>query len=161
MSTLDSILHANMTVLTRDIYQRYVRKDADQKHYVFVGRLIVVGLRVVGYFLSLYKAQFLVILVALSGAGSLQLAPALVGTLFPSRFLFTARAITFGLLASLVTLFYTLVVNPHPLDIHGGVWAVAVNFVLVILISRRTAPPSLETVQRIHGAVEEFVHGKA
>ena len=69
--------------------------------------------------------------------------------MFPSRFLFTARAITLGLLASLATLFYTLVVNPHPLDIHGGVWAVAVNFVLVILVSRRTEPPSQETVQRI------------
>ena len=41
MSTLDSILHANMTVLTRDVYQRYVRADASQAHYVWVGRAIV------------------------------------------------------------------------------------------------------------------------
>ncbi|MDE2793643.1 MAG: hypothetical protein OXL34_02390, partial [Gemmatimonadota bacterium] len=27
MSTLDSILHSNMTVLTRDVYQRYIAKD--------------------------------------------------------------------------------------------------------------------------------------
>jgi SSS family solute:Na+ symporter len=161
MSTLDSILHANMTVLTRDVYQRYINPEADQKHYVLVGRLIVVALLLVGYALSIYKAQFLVILVALSGAGSLQLAPALIGALFPSRFLFTAKGITFGLIASLITLYYTLVLNPHPLTIHGGIWALAVNFVVAIFVSKSTASPSPQTVQRIHGAVEEFVHGKS
>ncbi|MCH1571813.1 MAG: sodium:solute symporter family protein, partial [Longimicrobiales bacterium] len=36
MSTLDSILHANMSVLTRDVYQRYIAPDREQGHYVWV-----------------------------------------------------------------------------------------------------------------------------
>ncbi|HXI02139.1 MAG TPA: sodium:solute symporter family protein, partial [Candidatus Saccharimonadales bacterium] len=76
MSTLDSILHANMTVLTRDVYQRYIRRDAPEAHYVLISRLVVAGLLVVGYLLSVRSFQFLVILVALSGAGALQLMPA-------------------------------------------------------------------------------------
>ncbi len=160
MSTLDSILHANMTVLTRDIYQRYVRTDAKQDHYVFVGRLSVVGLLLVGYVLSVYKADFLVTLVALSGAGSLQLAPALAGVLFPTRYIFSARGIVSGLVVGLVTLAYTLIVNPHPLGVHGGIWGLAVNFLVVMLVSPVTRPPSPQTVARIHGAVEEFVYGE-
>lgn len=160
MSTLDSILHANMTILTRDVYQRYVRADARQDHYVFVGRLFVVGLLVVGYVLSVYKADFLVTLVALSGAGSLQLGPGLTGALFPSRFVFSARGIVCGLVASLATLWYTLIVNPHPFDIHGGIWGLAVNFLVVILVSTVTSPPSPQTVARIHGAIEEFIYGE-
>ena len=42
MSTLDSILHSNMTILTHDIYRRYVRLGAGQAHYLQVGRLFVV-----------------------------------------------------------------------------------------------------------------------
>ena len=48
MSTLDSILHANMTVLTRDVYQRFMRPNETQGHYINVGRAIVVGLLGVG-----------------------------------------------------------------------------------------------------------------
>jgi SSS family solute:Na+ symporter len=79
MSTLDSILHANMTVLTRDVYMRYVAADRSQAHYLLVGRLIVVGLLAVGYVLSVTTADFLVTLVTLSGAGALQLMPAMLG----------------------------------------------------------------------------------
>ena len=71
MSTLDSILHANMTVLTRDVYQRYLAPDRPQDHYVAVGRLIVGGLLIVGYLLSVRSYDFLVVLVTLSGAGAL------------------------------------------------------------------------------------------
>ncbi len=158
MSTLDSILHANMTVLTRDVYQRFIRKNAPQSHYILVGRLIIVGLLVVGYMLSVYKADFLVILVALSGAGSLQLAPALIGTLIPTKFIFTAKGIVAGLVSSMIVLYYTLVVDPHPLDVHGGVWALAVNFAVVVIVSKVTPPPSRDTVERIHSTIEEFVH---
>ncbi|SVC17046.1 uncharacterized protein METZ01_LOCUS269900, partial [marine metagenome] len=83
MSTLDSILHANMTVLTRDIYQRYVAPDRAQAHYVAVGRIIIAGLLVVGYLLSVGTYDFLVVLVTLSGAGALQLMPAILGVCMP------------------------------------------------------------------------------
>ena len=87
MSTLDSILHANMTVLTRDVYQRYLAPDRSAAHYLWVGRAIVLVLLVVGYVLSVYTFGFLVTLVTLSGAGALQLLP---GTL--ARISHTKRA---------------------------------------------------------------------
>jgi SSS family solute:Na+ symporter len=159
MSTLDSILHSNMTVLTRDVYQRYIAPDASQAHYVWVGRSIVVALLAVGYVLSVRTFEFLVTLVTLSGSGAIQLMPAIVGVCFPGRLLFTRSGVLWGIGAGLAVLYLTLVRVPHPLGIHGAVWSVGANFALTILVSRFTRPPSADTVARIHGEVERFVYG--
>jgi SSS family solute:Na+ symporter len=159
MSTLDSILHANMTVLTRDVYQRYVRPEASQAHYVWVGRGIVVALLVVGYALSVRTFDFLVVLVTLSGSGALQLMPAIMGVCFPGGRTFTRAGVLVGLAAGMVTLYVTLWVAPHPLGMHGGLWALLVNTALAVIVSTPTRSPSPETIRRVHGEVERFVYG--
>jgi len=159
MSTLDSILHSNMTVLTRDVYQRYMAKDRTPGHYIFVGRLIVIALLAVGYVLSVKTFNFLVVLVALSGAGALQLMPAILGVCMPTRRLMTRVGVLSGIGAGLITLYFTLVVWPHPFGMHAGVWSVLVNFLVTFVVSAVTTPPSVETVRRIHGEVEHFVYG--
>jgi SSS family solute:Na+ symporter len=159
MSTLDSILHSNMTVLTRDIYQRYIKPGAGQAHYILIGRLFVVGLLAVGYVLSIRTFDFLVMLVALSGAGALQLMPALLGVCFPTRRRLTRSGVLAGITVGLVTLYVTLVLSPHPLGLHGGVWSVMANFLVTIGVSRVTRGPSASTVHRIHGEIERFVYG--
>ena len=159
MSTLDSILHANMTVLTRDVYQRYVRTDASQAHYVWVGRAIVAALLVIGYILSITSSGYLVTLVSVSGSGALQLAPGICGVCFPGRRLLTRAGVLSGLAVGLATLFWALVLSPHPLGIHGSIWALAANTLVTIVVSRHTPPPSPETVWRIHGEIERFIYG--
>jgi SSS family solute:Na+ symporter len=161
MSTLDSILHSNMTVLTRDVYQRYIVTDASQAHYIWVGRGIVLALLLVGYLLSVKTFEFLVVLVALSGAGALQLMPAIVGVCFPSRFVFTRSGVLAGIGVGLLTLYVTLTVVPHPLGLHGGVWSLVANAVVALVTSALTDPPSAKTVARVHGEVERYVYGSA
>ncbi len=160
MSTLDSILHANMTVLTRDIYQRYISPHASQGHYILVGRVIVLGLLVIGYLLSVKTFSFLVVLVALSGAGALQLMPAILGVCFPTKNLLTRAGVLAGIGVGLVTLYFTLRVTPHPLGLHGGVWSLMANAFVTLVVSRFTNPPTAATVWRIHGEVERFVYGE-
>ncbi len=159
MSTLDSILHANMTVLTRDIYQRYVAPHARPGHYILVGRVLVVALLVVGYLLTVNTSELLVVLVALSGAGALQLMPAVLGVCFPTRRLLTRTGVLAGIGVGLATLYLTLVVIPHPLSLHGGIWSVLINFIVTMGVSRCTRPPTAATVWRIHGEMERFVYG--
>jgi len=159
MSTLDSILHSNMTVLTRDVYQRYVAPEASQAHYVWVGRVIVIGLLAIGYVLSVKTFAFLVTLVTLSGSGALQLMPAVLGVCFPGKRVYTEAGVLSGMGVGLAVLYLTLVVVPHPLGLHGAVWSVLANFAVTILVSRFTRPPSPETVTRIHGEIERFVYG--
>ncbi|MDH3205640.1 MAG: sodium:solute symporter family protein [Gemmatimonadota bacterium] len=159
MSTLDSILHANMTVLTRDVYQRYVAPDRTQKHYVAVGRMIVGALLVVGYLLSIRSYDFLVVLVTLSGAGALQLMPAILGVCFPGRRTLTGAGVVAGITAGLVALYVTLVVVPHPLGMHGAIWSLLVNAAIAVNVSAVTTPPSADTIERVHGEIERFVYG--
>ncbi len=159
MSTLEGIIHSNMTVLTRDVYQRYIRPEASPEHYVNVGRILIVGLIGIGYWLSLANYDFLVTIVTLSGAGALQLWPAIMGNLFPSKFKFTRAGVIAGMIAGLFTLWWTLIIYPHPLTLHGGVWGVAVNFLLAITVSLFTDPPSEKTRERIHGTLEDQLYG--
>jgi SSS family solute:Na+ symporter len=169
MSTLDSILHSNMTVLTRDVYQRYLAPSKSQAHYVWVGRSIVLVLLAVGYVLSVKTFAFLVTLVTLSGSGALQLMPAIVGVCFPGRRLFTRAGVLWGMGAGLAMLYLTVVPThnplapfmelPHPLGLHGAVWSILANFLVTIVVSRFTRPPTPETVARIHGEVERYVYG--
>jgi solute:Na+ symporter, SSS family len=159
MSTLDSILHANMTVLTRDVYQRYIAPEESQSHYVWVGRGIVMGLLVVGYFLSVVKLNFLVVLVTLSGAGALQLMPAILGVCFPGGHTLSRSCVVWGIVAGLVTLYVTLWLTPHPLGMHGGLWGLLVNTAVAIGVSIFTEKPSRETIDRVHGEIEKFVYG--
>ena len=159
MSTLDSILHANMTVLTRDIYQRYIAPDRAQAHYVAVGRIIIAGLLVVGYLLSVGTYDFLVVLVTLSGAGALQLMPAILGVCMPGRRSLSGAGVLAGILVGLLALYVTLVLIPHPLGMHGGVWSLLVNAAVAVGVSAVTRPPSDETIERIHGELERFMYG--
>ncbi len=159
MSTLDSILHANMTVLTRDVYQRFIRPNESQGHYINVGRAMVVGLLVVGYLLSVGTGDYLVVLVTISGAGALQLMPAILGVCFPGGRTLTRAGVVAGIAAGIVTLYVTLVVSPHPLGMHGGLWGLLVNSAVALNVSVFTTQPSAETIQRVHGEVERFVYG--
>ena len=161
MSTLDSILHANMTVLTRDVYQRYIAPAASQAHYVLIGRIIVVGLLAVGWVLSTRTFELLVNVIALSASGALQLLPAVLGVCFPSRRPYTAAGVLWGIGVAMVVLYVTLVLTPNPLGVHGGVWALGANFLTCWVVSRVTRPPTAETVARIHGEIERFVYGES
>ena len=158
MSTLDSILHSNMTVLTRDVYQRYIARGRSDRHYVAFGRWVVVGLLVVGWILTINNFDFLVTLVTLSGVGSLQLMPAILGVCYPGRRLTTARGVIAGICAGLVTLYLTQIAFPRPWGIHEALWSISANFLVTIMVSRVTRPPSAATVERIHGEVERFVY---
>lgn len=42
MSTVDSYLNSAATLWTRDIYQRFLRRDASDSHYLVVGRVLTV-----------------------------------------------------------------------------------------------------------------------
>lgn len=50
MSTVDTHLNWGASYLTVDFYKRFIKKDAQQSHYVMVSRAFMVALMVAGYF---------------------------------------------------------------------------------------------------------------
>ena len=98
-------------------------------------------------------------LVTLSGSGALQLMPAILGVCFPGGRTLTRAGVLAGLVSGLATLYVTLVVVPHPMGMHGGLWGLLVNSVIAVAVSAVTPGPTSETIRRIHGEVERLVYG--
>ncbi|MCB0732313.1 MAG: sodium/solute symporter [Ignavibacteriae bacterium] len=48
MSSLDSMLNSTATLFTKDIYQKYVKKDAADKHYLAVGKIVTLTILIFG-----------------------------------------------------------------------------------------------------------------
>jgi SSS family solute:Na+ symporter len=109
--------------------------------------------------MSVNSIGFLVTLVTLSGAGALQLLPGTLGVCYPTRRPLTRNGVLSGIGVGLAVLYTTLVIVPHPLGVHAAIWSLAANVALCITVSRFSPAPSPETIQRIHGAVEDYVYG--
>ena len=48
MSTIDTHLNWGASYLVNDIYKRFVRPEATQRHYIVVSMILTVGLAVIG-----------------------------------------------------------------------------------------------------------------
>ena len=55
MSTADSILMQAGSILSRDIYQRFINKNASQKTMVLVSRLCILGGGIIGVIVAIYE----------------------------------------------------------------------------------------------------------
>ena len=88
-----------------------------------------------------------------------RLMPAILGVCMPTRSVLTRSGVLAGIVIGLFVLYLTLVQWPHPLGLHAAIWSVSVNGLVAVIVSRFTAPPSEDTVRRIHGEVERFVYG--
>ncbi len=65
MSTIDSILNSTATLWTKDVYERFVKKDASDRHYMIVGQLATVVLLIFGVITSPLSDRFPGIYVAI------------------------------------------------------------------------------------------------
>jgi Na+/proline symporter len=57
VSTVSTHLNWGTSYLVHDLYRRFMRTDADEKHYVLVGRLVTGGLMIVAAFFSTMLAS--------------------------------------------------------------------------------------------------------
>lgn len=48
MSSVDSLLNSTATLFTKDIYERYIKSDANDKHYLMVGKVTTLVLLIIG-----------------------------------------------------------------------------------------------------------------
>jgi SSS family solute:Na+ symporter len=58
MSSVDSLLNSTATLFTKDIYQPYIKNNANDKHYLMVGRITTLVLLVIGVITSPISAKY-------------------------------------------------------------------------------------------------------
>jgi len=169
MSTADRMFNSTTAVLVRDLYQRYIKPQASQKHLVNASRFLVLPLYLLGCWFALMKPGILFEIVLIAGAGTLQLLPAVIGAIYPMRFKLTKAGVISGIVVGAFMQFPLLLfprwgwlpkewLNPY--DFHAGVWGLVFNIIIAIIVSLFTRKPSTQATEKFHGYLEAEIYGR-
>ncbi len=159
MSSLDADTNANSAMLTKDVYASFVRKNAPDRHYITIGRLIVVGLVAITVAAATYRWGLVVIMIGVTASMITQLLPAVLAVTVPMGIRFTKAGVTAGILAGLVvslgSRFFAADLLPDGWRFDPSFWGLVVNIPVTLIVSRFTTPPDPEAVARIRAALDE------
>ena len=154
MSTADSQLLVASSSFTSDIYKPVIRKNASEKEVLWVGRIVVVLVAIVAYFIASSKgsgAQAIMNMVenAWAGFGS-AFGPVILLSLFWKRF--TYKGAVAGVIGGAVVDVFWLLYMGHT-GIYEIIPGVIVGFVLCVVVSLLDKKPSDEVVAIYEKAV--------
>ena len=78
MSTIDTHLNWGASYMMTDVYQRFIKKDASQRHYMFVTRIVVVALMAAGAcivpFMESVEGAWIFLALIMAGSGMIHVA---------------------------------------------------------------------------------------
>ena len=156
MSTANSQIHAVSTVVTMDIYQRYVNRKASQARIVTIGRLSLVAFSLAAYILALTVPGLLVTIGIAALAGTAQLIVPTIGAITWRRAHPMAAfwGLLTGVLCVLVLSYGPTVSNP--LGLHAGIWGLLLNGGLFVGLSLVLKRKDHEVVERFALARQEY-----
>ena len=159
MSSLDADTNANSAMLTKDVYASFVRRNAPDRHYIAIGRLIVVGLVAITVAAAAYRWGLVVLMIGVTASMITQLLPAVLAVTVPMGLRFTKAGVTSGILAglavSLLSRFLAPGLLPEGWRFDPSFWGLVVNIPVTLIVSRFTTPPDPEAVARIRAALDE------
>jgi SSS family solute:Na+ symporter len=149
MSTLDSFLGATSLLLTRDIYQRYVRPDKPESEYVLISRILMFVWMLIGWYFAILKPGLIFDITAIAVAGGLQLVPMTLQMVVPRKKVINARGAVAGfVVGSLLVALFTVQTGKYfgmpPAYLYhaavAGLIGLAANVAVTLLISFLTRP---------------------
>ena len=151
MSSGDSILHSAASIGVCDGLSRAFPGWLDDRRERFAIRILVVVLALVAYYFAAVSEMSLVALLLAAYGGVAQIFPVAFATFYWPRA--TRAGVLSGLVAGLVVNTIFLVrpdLSPIP-GIHEGVWGLAANVPVLVLVSLLTRP---EPAERIEAYIE-------
>lgn len=136
MSTGDSQLHAVSSMVSTDVYKKYINTDADEyKQYrVAKGATLVFG--IFSVIVALQRPGLLGNILALSNGGVAALAPAMIGGVYWKRA--TRDGALWSIILGEIAMLLTTFVIPSPLGLMPGVWGLIIASLVYILVSINT-----------------------
>lgn len=156
MSSIDSMVNSTATLWTKDIYEKFIVKEASDRHYLLVGKITTVILLVLGVMTSEVSQRFGGLYVALQTFLSFFQGPVfsilLLGIFFP-------RITQWGGLAGLVggiMISFILHLNQDALFtiqdpfLYVSWWSFVAGLVITLVVSAFTRP---HTQERLEGLV--------
>jgi len=146
MSTADSALLSLSSSITQDLYRPLFRREPDQQHLYFVGKVVSWAIMVVLVVIAADAKFTLWKLLELKFEFLMQVFPAFAFGLYSKRL--TSSWVLAGMLAGTglslsihIAATYGLLSGPKPWDIHAGLWGLLLNSTICaagIFFSRHT-----------------------
>ena len=148
MSSVDSLLNSTATLFTKDIYEPYIKKGADDKHYLKVGKITTLVLLIVGVATSPISSKYPGIYVAIQTFLSYFQGPMFAILLLG---IFWKRTTQWGGLSGLVIgIAFAVYLNTFKSQfftiedpfLYVSWWSFLLGFVVTVLVSVFTSPYS-------------------
>ena len=148
MSSVDSLLNSTATLFTKDIYEPYIKKGADDKHYLKVGKITTLVLLIVGVATSPISSRYPGIYVAIQTFLSYFQGPMFAILLLG---IFWKRTTQWGGLSGLVIgIAFAIYLNTFKAQfftiedpfLYVSWWSFLVGFIITVMVSIFTSPYS-------------------
>ena len=153
MSTGDSQLHATASMVSTDIYKKYVNRNADEKSMYTVARIGVLLIGLVSVIFALVKPAALADLLVLSTAGVGCLVPSVIGGLYWKRAT-TQAALVSIVVGEAAMVYMTFIDKMSPFGFSSGFCSMLLSLVIFVGVSLVTRPKA-HTVEVIR-SIEDF-----
>ena len=133
VSTADSVLLTLSSVISKDIYGRYINKNASDKKQILVGKITGVVLIVFLLIIAWYPPATLYRIFILKFELLIQVAPAFILGLYWKKM--NSKAVFIGMAAGTVVASYMAFAGLKPFGIASGLWGLFVNTILCVVLS--------------------------
>lgn len=156
MSSVDSMLNSTATLWTKDIYEKFIKRGATDRHYLFMGRVFTIAVLVLGVLTAPVSQRFPGMYVAVQTFLSFFQGPMLAILLLG---MFWARTTKWGGLAGLVggiLVSWLLFLNRATLFtiddpfLYISWWSFVASLILTVSVTVVTAP---KPTQELYGLV--------
>lgn len=153
ISTGSGLIHATASLFSRNIIQRGLFPGLSDEKTANLAKIVVVVVTITAVLLQLYAPTLLVSLLLMSYSGMIQF---LQGILLGLKWKKVTKAgVASGLIVGVLVAILATFVWKNPLGIHAGIWGVIANFIVTIVVSTFTTPPSEETVKKFMEALSD------
>ncbi len=147
MSSGDAIVHAAASIMIKDFYGVVRAEKLDGKQEIRLIRFSVIVIGAIAYFFAAVLEYSLVYLLLLSYGFIAQIFPTLVALFYWRRS--TPTGVIAGLLAGCaVVIVWNLVPSLQWQQLHPGIFGIGVHIVVLVVVSKLTAPMDGEHVRK-------------
>lgn len=145
-STAAPYIGTGGSILLRDVYYRYIRKDAGHAEQIWVNRLLATLLTIAALLIGLNSKAALVILGALATAFGFVMYVLLMGVIWGFRF--PRIGAVLGVLSGMVAVFLTYKIWPNPLSMHCAFWGTFTGLAVAYICRGLGIKDNEETIKR-------------
>jgi SSS family transporter len=151
ISTADSIVLSMSSIVSRDIYGRFVNKTATEKKEIMVGKIFGVAIVIILLILAWNPPATLFDIFVLKLEILIQLAPAIILGLYWKAL--HAKPIFAGMLIGAIVASFMTFTGMTPLGIYSGIWGLLANLIICVggSLIFRASPGTQQETKKVIG----------